>query len=51
MANANGLKKLRAKTDPKGPSYSCGNCGCKRYSPCGCMKKAGYEEPVKEQAS
>jgi hypothetical protein len=33
-----GLKKLRKKTG-KTPTYECSNCGCKRYSPCGCMKK------------
>ena len=32
-----GLKKLRKKTG-KAPTYEC-NCNCKRYSPCGCMKK------------
>ena len=33
-----GLKKLRRKTG-KTPTYECSNCGCKRYSICGCMKK------------
>ena len=33
-----GLKKLRKKTG-KVPTYECNNCNCKRYSPCGCMKK------------
>lgn len=37
---AEGLKKLRAKSD-KAPTHECGNCGCKRYSPCYCMKKGG----------
>jgi len=33
-----GLIKLRAVTG-KTPNYPCENCGCKRYSKCGCMKK------------
>ena len=24
----------------KAPTFECGNCKCKRYSPCGCLKKA-----------
>ena len=35
---ADGLKKLRSKQG-RTPEYSCSNCKCKRYSPCGCMKK------------
>lgn len=33
-----GLINLRNKTG-KEPTYECGNCHCKRYSPCGCKKK------------
>lgn len=33
-----GLVKFRAKTDIE-PKYYCANCGCKRYSPCGCKKR------------
>ena len=33
-----GLKKLR-KVNSKNPTYQCDNCGCKRYSICGCKKK------------
>ena len=33
-----GLKALR-KIQGKYPTYDCKNCGCKRYSPCTCMKK------------
>lgn len=33
-----GLVALRKKTG-KEPTYECGNCNCKRYSPCTCMKK------------
>lgn len=33
-----GLVRLRAVTG-KEPTHDCGNCGCKRYSPCGCKKK------------
>ena len=47
MAAANGLRKLRANQNDKTPKHACGNCGCNRYSPCGCMKKAGYQEPAK----
>ena len=32
-----GLKKLRKLTG-KNPTEHCGNCGCDRYSKCGCMK-------------
>ena len=39
-----GLKKLRHYTDRKGPQYECSNCGCKRYSPCGCQK--GVAKPL-----
>jgi hypothetical protein len=35
-----GLKKLRKRSGEK-PTYECGNCNCKRYSPCTCMKKKG----------
>lgn len=30
-----GLIKLR-KRSGRTPTYHCENCGCKRYSPCGC---------------
>jgi len=43
---AKGLVKLRAATSEGGPSYQCGNCGCKRYSPCGCKKS---DKKLKEQ--
>ena len=33
-----GLKKLRNSTD-RIPKFQCDNCGCKRYSICGCKKK------------
>lgn len=33
-----GLKRLRANSHDKTPQYECGNCKCKRYSPCGCIK-------------
>jgi len=40
-----GLKKIRAKSG-KVPTHECTNCGCKRYSPCHCMRKGGvYEAP------
>ena len=32
-----GLKARRRKT-AKSPTFECGNCGCKRYSECTCMK-------------
>jgi len=49
---SDGLKRLRAKSG-KAPSYECSNCGCKRYSPCYCMKKGGIVDrpapaPVEE---
>jgi len=33
-----GLVKLRRVTG-KEPTFDCGNCKCKRYSPCTCRKK------------
>ena len=38
----NGLKKLRVNHNSKikSPKYSCDNCGCKRYNPCGCISKS-----------
>ena len=33
-----GLVALRQRTG-KEPTHECGNCNCKRYSPCTCMKK------------
>lgn len=35
--NNPGLKRLRVATGPT-PEHKCGNCGCKRYSPCTCSK-------------
>lgn len=29
----------RTGTGKLNPSFTCDNCGCKRYSPCGCMRK------------
>lgn len=43
MADEKGLKKLRAASG-KEPTHHCGNCRCKRYSPCGCFKKAKKED-------
>lgn len=34
-----GLKKLRRSVEDKSPKYHCDNCGCNRYSPCGCKRK------------
>lgn len=35
-----GLIKLRKQGSGKDtPKYHCDNCGCDRYSPCGCQKK------------
>lgn len=36
--DALGLVRLRKRTS-KEPTFDCGNCGCKRYSPCTCKKK------------
>lgn len=33
-----GLVALRKRTG-KEPTFECGNCNCKRYSPCTCKKK------------
>lgn len=35
-----GLKSMRAGGSRKSdePDYSCDNCGCKRFNPCGCMR-------------
>lgn len=35
---AKGLNKMR-KVSGKVPTFDCGNCGCKRYSKCTCIKK------------
>ena len=34
-----GLVRLRKATG-KTPDYHCENCGCNRYSKCGCMRKS-----------
>ena len=38
-----GLKKLRSYQgdNKRGPRHHCSNCGCDRYSPCGCSKASG----------
>ena len=33
-----GLKRLRASWPISTLRKACANCGCKRYSPCGCKK-------------
>lgn len=38
-----GLKAMRKNKSPF-PKYDCKNCGCKRYSPCGCQKKGGNHD-------
>jgi len=43
-----GLKALRANNVDKKPTYECPNCKCKRYSPCGCMKKQEKKPEVSE---
>lgn len=35
-----GLRAMRKQT-ARHPEYECSNCGCKRYSPCGCEHKRG----------
>lgn len=38
MHEIKGLKKLRANSTDSKPEFSCSNCNCRRYSPCGCSK-------------
>lgn len=33
-----GIKSMRAGRTSGTPDFNCNNCGCKRYSPCGCIK-------------
>ena len=40
---------MRKKT-AKHPTHDCSNCGCKRYSPCGCMTKQSMGDADVEQA-
>lgn len=38
----NSIRKMRkgfSEGSKQKPNYDCSNCGCKRYNPCGCMKK------------
>jgi len=35
-----GLKRLRRNSKDLTPGFECENCKCKRYSACGCQKKA-----------
>lgn len=41
-----GLKKLRRNSTDRLPKYECENCKCKRYSPCGCERKAAVPVEV-----
>ncbi len=39
-----GIAGFRKATDRHGPAHLCENCGCRRYTPCTCMRKAKKEE-------
>lgn len=48
MADVKGLKRLRSNNRDSTPQFECGNCGCKRYSPCGCSKGRSTKRKKKE---
>jgi hypothetical protein len=33
------------------PTYECKNCGCMRYTPCGCMKSKKVAQKLAEDAA
>ena len=42
-----GIHSMRADRFARNPEFPCENCGCKRYSPCSCIKGHKTEEKSK----
>jgi hypothetical protein len=38
-----GIAGFRKAASRQGPTHPCTNCGCVRYTPCTCMRKAKKE--------
>ena len=45
-----GLKSLR-EVGGRSPNYRCGNCGCVRYTDCGCFKADSKSKTSKRDKS